>query len=176
MNRPPSIEFRNVTFGPLENLSLIIPSGAFAAVVGPTGAGKSALLGLIAGTSVPREGSVVIDGNPADIVLIDEGKAPSRTPPRQTIVMADYRLEPVRNADVIFVLENGSIVERGTHRALMKAGGAYAIDNYEVIDNFLRLQFPFPVLVESTSATGGERRWRWMVGVGVERLSSITDR
>ena len=126
MNRPPSIEFRNVTFGPLENLSLIIPSGAFAAVVGPTGAGKSALLGLIAGTSVPREGSVVIDGNPADIVLIDEGKAPSRTPPRQTIVMADYRLEPVRNADVIFVLENGSIVERGTHRALMKTGGAYA--------------------------------------------------
>ena len=42
-----------------------------------------------------------------------------------------------------------------------KAGGAYAIDNYEVIDNFLRLQFPFPVLVESTSATGGERRWEW---------------
>ena len=57
-----------------------------------------------------------------------------------------------------------------------KASGAYAIDNYEVIDNFLRLQFPFPVLVESTSATGGERRWGWMVGVGVERLSSITDR
>jgi len=57
-----------------------------------------------------------------------------------------------------------------------KASGAHVIDNYEVIDNFLRLQFPFPVLVESTSATGGERRWGWMVGVGVERLSSITDR
>jgi hypothetical protein len=126
VRQPPSIEFRDVTFGPLVNVSLTIPSGTFAAVVGPTGAGKSTLLGLIAGSNVPDKGSVIIDGNKADIVLVDEGNAPPRIRPGQTIIMAAYRLEPVTKADVILVIENGSIVERGTHDSLLKNGGVYA--------------------------------------------------
>ena len=107
-------------------MSFTIPSGAFAAVVGPAGSGKSTLLALIARTQLPENGSVIIVGDPADIILIDEGRVPSRKPAGKTVVVAAYRLEPAVNADVIFFIENGSIVERGTHRSLLKDGGAYA--------------------------------------------------
>ena len=126
MSQAPSIEFREVTFGPLKNVSLTIPAGVFAAVVGPTGAGKSTLLGLIAQSNKPEKGSVIIEGNKTDIVVVDEDSPPPRTPRGKTLVVAAYRLEPVTKADVIFVLDNGSIVERGTHDSLVKHRGAYA--------------------------------------------------
>ncbi|OQM73517.1 ABCB family ABC transporter ATP-binding protein/permease [Manganibacter manganicus] len=44
---------------------------------------------------------------------------------RTTIVIA-HRLSTVISADEIIVLKDGSIAERGTHAALLKAGGLYA--------------------------------------------------
>lgn len=44
---------------------------------------------------------------------------------RTTIVIA-HRLATVRRADVIFVIENGTIAERGTHDALVAQGGLYS--------------------------------------------------
>ena len=44
---------------------------------------------------------------------------------RTTLVIA-HRLSTVMNADEILVLDQGRIVERGTHRALLERGGAYA--------------------------------------------------
>jgi ATP-binding cassette subfamily B protein len=44
---------------------------------------------------------------------------------RTTLVIA-HRLSTIRNADVIFVIEDGAIVERGGHDELMKAGGLYS--------------------------------------------------
>jgi ATP-binding cassette, subfamily B, heavy metal transporter len=44
---------------------------------------------------------------------------------RTTLIIA-HRLSTVMNADEILVLDNGRIVERGTHRVLLEQGGAYA--------------------------------------------------
>ncbi|WP_432139219.1 ABC transporter ATP-binding protein [Streptomyces sp. bgisy154] len=44
---------------------------------------------------------------------------------RTSFVIA-HRLSTIRDADTILVMENGSIVEQGTHLALLAADGAYA--------------------------------------------------
>ncbi|MFS8100211.1 ABC transporter ATP-binding protein/permease [Lentzea alba] len=57
------IELRNVNVGDaLHDVSLTIPSGAFAAVVGSSGAGKSTLAAVLGGLSAVDSGEVAGDG------------------------------------------------------------------------------------------------------------------
>ena len=44
---------------------------------------------------------------------------------RTTFVIA-HRLSTIRKADVILMMEDGRIVEQGTHQALLAAAGRYA--------------------------------------------------
>ncbi len=44
---------------------------------------------------------------------------------RTTVVIA-HRLSTIKNADLICVMQDGRIVERGTHDELMALGGAYS--------------------------------------------------
>lgn len=56
---------------------------------------------------------------------------------RTTIIVA-HRLSTVMNADNIIVLDNGRIVENGTHTALVKQKGKY----YNLVKNQLELECP----------------------------------
>jgi len=65
------IEIRNLNFcygdtQVLHNISLHVPAGSSLAIVGPTGSGKSTLVNLIPRLYEAPEGSLLIDGRPAN--------------------------------------------------------------------------------------------------------------
>jgi ABC-type multidrug transport system fused ATPase/permease subunit len=43
----------------------------------------------------------------------------------RTALVIAHRLSTIRTADVILVVEDGRIIERGTHTELLRAGGRY---------------------------------------------------
>ncbi|MGW1814390.1 ABC transporter ATP-binding protein [Streptomyces sp. NPDC002125] len=53
-------------------------------------------------------------------------KAMARLAHGRTSFVIAHRLSTIRDADVILVMEDGSLVEQGTHDELLAAGGAYA--------------------------------------------------
>jgi nitrate/nitrite transport system ATP-binding protein len=87
---PLLLELRNVEKGfigrsepVLSRLSLCIPEGQFAAVVGCSGAGKTTLISLIAGLTKPDQGEILFAGNP----LGPPG-------PERAVVFQNYSLLP----------------------------------------------------------------------------------
>ncbi|MCD7797100.1 MAG: hypothetical protein LUG95_05715 [Clostridiales bacterium] len=43
----------------------------------------------------------------------------------KTVILISHRLSTTVNADRIYVMENGSIIESGSHEEFMQANGAY---------------------------------------------------
>lgn len=43
----------------------------------------------------------------------------------RTVIIITHRLSSAASADVIYVMEQGQVVEKGSHQALLEAGGAY---------------------------------------------------
>lgn len=54
----------------------------------------------------------------------------------KTVIVVAHRLSTVKNADKIVVIDNGEIIEEGTHATLVKQKGAY----YNLIKNQLELE------------------------------------
>ncbi len=230
------IEFENVSFSygensrTLTNVSFKIEPGQVAALVGPTGAGKTTVINLIPRFYDPSEGSIKIDGldvrrfkqkslreqisfvlqdtllfhgpiwqniaygkpdasreeilraaqlanasefiekmpqgydtlvgergvtlsggqrqriaiaraiiRDTPILILDEPSsgldavsehlvfdALDRLMEGKTCIIVAHRLATIRRADTIFVVQNGAVVEDGTHAELLKSGGLYA--------------------------------------------------
>jgi ATP-binding cassette, subfamily B, multidrug efflux pump len=95
---------------------------------GNVSAGEKQLL-TIARAFLARPSILILDEATSSVdtrteVLIQRAMTSLRSG-RTSFVIA-HRLSTIRNADVILVMEDGRIVEHGTHDALIEAGGAYA--------------------------------------------------
>jgi NitT/TauT family transport system ATP-binding protein len=55
-------------FTAIRGIGFTVPPGEFAAIVGPTGCGKSSVLNLVAGLLRPSSGRIVVDGSPVSSV------------------------------------------------------------------------------------------------------------
>ncbi|MDP9049434.1 MAG: ABC transporter ATP-binding protein/permease [Acidobacteriota bacterium] len=90
------IEFRNLNFtyatgGPevLHNINLRIPAGSSLAIVGPTGSGKSTLVGLIPRLHDAPPGTILIDGHPIREHTLDELRHNIGFVPQETFLFSD---------------------------------------------------------------------------------------
>jgi ATP-binding cassette subfamily B protein len=63
----------------------------------------------------------------------------------RTAIVIAHRLSTIRDADQILVVDDGAIVERGTHLSLLAGGGLYA-DLYRT--QFAQQDSPQPLLVD----------------------------
>lgn len=83
---------------------------------------------------VPGPGVMIFDDSTAAIDAVTERRVrdalAEATRTKATIIIA-HRLSSLMHADQIIVLDDGVVVERGTHAQLLKAGGVYA-DLYEL--------------------------------------------
>ena len=59
---------------------------------------------------------------------------------KKTVVMISHRLANVVDADCIYCMENGNVVERGTHRELINQSGVYSKlwETQEALENYVR--------------------------------------
>ena len=107
----------------LADVSLEIPRGAFAVIMGPSGSGKSTLLQLIGGLDRPSSGDVLVDGRLIGQMADDEVTLFRRT--RVGFVFQFFNLLPtltaLENVTLPFVLDGRSKAEADRRAAHLLA-------------------------------------------------------
>jgi putative ABC transport system ATP-binding protein len=107
----------------LAGVSLEIPRGAFAVIMGPSGSGKSTLLQLIGGLDRPSSGDVLVDGRLIGQMADDEVTLFRRT--RVGFVFQFFNLLPtltaLENIALPFVLDGRSKAEADRRAAQLLA-------------------------------------------------------
>lgn len=91
-------------------------------------AGQKQLL-TIARTMIANRPMMILDEATSSVDTRTEillQKAMDKAMEGRTSFIIAHRLSTIKNADVIFVLRDGDIVEKGTHNKLLKQGGFYA--------------------------------------------------
>lgn len=90
--------------------------------------GQKQLL-TIARAMLPESVILILDEATSNVDTTTEAKiseAMTGLMKGKTCFVIAHRLSTIQNADVILVVKDGDIVERGTHRELLNANGAYA--------------------------------------------------
>lgn len=95
----------------LSGVDLDIGIGEGLLVVGPNGSGKSTLAWILAGLTVPSEGSALMDGEPLDTVG-----------PRSTMLFQHARLQLFRSTVAADVAWGGGVEEEAVDPALRLVG------------------------------------------------------
>jgi ABC-type multidrug transport system fused ATPase/permease subunit len=71
--------------------------------------------------------SVDVETEGQIIAALREAYGPDASPDdRATLILCSHRLAAFPHADLVVVLEGGSIVEQGTHESLLEAEGLYS--------------------------------------------------
>ena len=104
MTRAPDIELRGVEFRYADGFrlsvdGLSVAAGEALAIVGPSGSGKSTLLNLIAGVTLPGQGSITTCGH--EMTALDEGARRQFRISRIGLVFQEFEL-----LDYLSVLDN----------------------------------------------------------------------
>ena len=96
------VEFRDVWFrypgterDVLRGVSLRIPAGETAAIVGPTGSGKSTIVALLTRRHDPTRGHVLLDGVPLDRISFQQLRALIALVPQDAFVFSDTIAENI---------------------------------------------------------------------------------
>jgi ATP-binding cassette subfamily B protein len=151
---PPNLPYRGaialygVTFSylpgvaVLHDINLEIPAGQHVALVGATGAGKSALAGLIARSYDPQEGTVTFSGIPLPDIRVRDLRT------RIVLVSQDARLLSGTIADNIALMEPRTDL----------AGVAQALEDIGAGGCFDRLPAGVETTVGEASLSAGERQ------------------
>ncbi len=99
----------------------------------PLAAGGASLSGgqrqrlALARALVRRPAILLLDEATSDLDAINESRVMQRLAElRSTRIVIAHRLSTIADADAIFVLDGGRLVESGRHEALVARGGAYA--------------------------------------------------
>src|ERR1700748_895452 len=112
-----SIEFRNVTLGPLKGFRAVAPSGVIIGVIGEKGSGVSELLKLAGSAAVPEQGEITagpqrrlvglgdpLNLAPADVIALDQALATQDAVVRARTLTGLDRLR--RSGSTVFLASN----------------------------------------------------------------------
>jgi putative ABC transport system ATP-binding protein len=116
----------------VDDVSLTIQSGEFAALCGPSGSGKTTILNLIGALDYPTSGTVIVDGR--DLGTLSASKKSVFRRDRIGFVFQAYNLIPVltayENAEFVLVLQGVPQEERRERiLSLMDQMGLKGLEN-----------------------------------------------
>jgi len=105
----------------IDNVSLTIEKGDFAALCGPSGSGKTSILNLIGGLDSATSGKVLLEG--VDLSALSNGDLAEKRKNRVGFVFQSYNLIPVLTAyeNAAFVLDLQNVEPALIRAKVMKA-------------------------------------------------------